>query len=63
MNNYLFFRYVLEKDLLKFEAIYPKNVKPVGKVRHYNVYPRTNVYTLQGTLNWIREARSVKVSD
>jgi xeroderma pigmentosum group C-complementing protein len=51
---------VLEKDLLKFEAIYPRDTKPLGKIRAHGVYPRGSVVTLQGELNWIREARSVK---
>ncbi|KAK6747092.1 hypothetical protein RB195_000370 [Necator americanus] len=54
--------YVLEKDLLKFEGIYPKPEcqKPLGEVRGHKVYPRSTVYTLQSALNWIKMARSVK---
>jgi xeroderma pigmentosum group C-complementing protein len=51
---------VLEKDLLKFEAIYPPDTKPLGSIRKHDIYPRGNVYTLQGELNWIRQARSVR---
>uniref|UniRef100_A0A1I7SMT0 Transcriptional regulator n=1 Tax=Bursaphelenchus xylophilus TaxID=6326 RepID=A0A1I7SMT0_BURXY len=52
--------YVLEKDLLKFEAIYPKDIKSFGEVRGHKIYPREAVHVLQGELNWIRMARSVK---
>lgn len=52
--------YAIEKDLLKFEAFYPPDLKPLGKVRQYDVYPRSGVFTLQGELNWIRQARNVK---
>ncbi|KIH65548.1 DNA repair protein Rad4 [Ancylostoma duodenale] len=54
--------YVLEKDLLKFEGIYPKpeDQKPLGEVRGHKVYPRSTVYTLQSDKNWIKMARSVK---
>ncbi|KAK6053605.1 DNA repair protein Rad4, partial [Cooperia oncophora] len=54
--------YVLEKDLLKFEAIYPRpeDQKPLGEVRGHKVYPRSTVHTLQGANNWIKQARSVK---
>ncbi|VDO67270.1 unnamed protein product [Haemonchus placei] len=54
--------YVLEKDLLKFEAIYPRpeDQKPLGEVRGHKVYPRSCVHTLQGANNWIKQARSVK---
>ncbi|VDM71003.1 unnamed protein product, partial [Strongylus vulgaris] len=54
--------YVLEKDLLKFEGIYPRpeDQKPLGEIRGHKVYPRTTVYTLQSANNWIKLARSVK---
>ncbi|PIO56886.1 DNA repair protein Rad4, partial [Teladorsagia circumcincta] len=54
--------YVLEKDLLKFEGIYPRpeDQKPLGEVRGHKVYPRSTVYTLQSVLNWLKLARSVK---
>ncbi|XGW29855.1 hypothetical protein V3C99_009140 [Haemonchus contortus] len=54
--------YVLEKDLLKFEAIYPRpeDQTPLGEVRGHKVYPRSCVHTLQGANNWIKQARSVK---
>ncbi|KAK6052035.1 DNA repair protein Rad4, partial [Cooperia oncophora] len=54
--------YVLEKDLLKFEGLYPRaeDQKPLGEVRGHKVYPRSTVYTLQSATNWIKMARSVK---
>ncbi|PIC37293.1 hypothetical protein B9Z55_015972 [Caenorhabditis nigoni] len=57
--------YVLEKDLLKFEAIYPppKSQKPLGQIRGHNVYPRSCVFTLQGENNWLKLARSVKIGE
>ncbi|KAI1724996.1 rad4 beta-hairpin domain 3 domain-containing protein [Ditylenchus destructor] len=56
-NNLL---YVLERDLLKFEAIYPQDIEPLGEIRGHKIYPRNSVYTLQGELNWIKLARKVK---
>ncbi|KAI6191562.1 hypothetical protein M3Y97_00241500 [Aphelenchoides bicaudatus] len=50
--------YVLEKG--SFKAIYPKDTQSIGQIRGNNIYPRNSVVTLQGELNWIREARSVK---
>uniref|UniRef100_A0A0N5AJM6 Rad4 domain-containing protein n=1 Tax=Syphacia muris TaxID=451379 RepID=A0A0N5AJM6_9BILA len=52
--------YVLKKDLLKFEAIYPPDQPPIGKVRNVEVYPRSCVYHLDGAANWIKKARSIK---
>lgn len=54
--------YVLEKDLLKFEAIYPPDIIPIAEIRGHKVYPRSSVHVLQGDLNWIRQARTIKVS-
>ncbi|MFH4975422.1 hypothetical protein AB6A40_002131 [Gnathostoma spinigerum] len=52
--------YVLKKDLLKFEAIYPEDQEPLGQIRGQDIYPRSSVHTLQGSLNWLKVARSVK---
>lgn len=52
--------YVLKKDLLKYEAIYPPDQPSVGKIRGVEVYPRSSVYHLDGSLNWIKKARSIK---
>lgn len=51
--------YVLERDLLKFEAIYPKDTASLGKVRKEDIYPRSSVYVLKNRLNWIKSCRSV----
>jgi xeroderma pigmentosum group C-complementing protein len=51
---------VIEKDLLKFEALYPADIKPIGKIRNHDIYPRTAVAITKADMGWIREARSVK---
>ncbi|KAJ1351304.1 hypothetical protein KIN20_007290 [Parelaphostrongylus tenuis] len=55
--------YVLEKDLLKFEGIYPRpeDQKPLGEVCGHKVYSRSTVYILQSANNWIKMARNIKV--
>uniref|UniRef100_A0A915D1V3 Uncharacterized protein n=1 Tax=Ditylenchus dipsaci TaxID=166011 RepID=A0A915D1V3_9BILA len=52
--------YALEKDLLKFEAIYPEDTEELGEIRGHKILPRSAVHHLQGELNWIRLARTVK---
>ncbi|CAI4224475.1 unnamed protein product [Auanema sp. JU1783] len=54
--------YVLEKDLLKFQALYPpiEKQKPIGAVKGHNVYPRDTVYTLQNEKRWEKMARSIR---
>ncbi|KAH7729559.1 DNA repair protein Rad4 containing protein [Aphelenchoides avenae] len=52
--------YVLKKDLLKYQGIYPPDIEPVGKIRELDVYPRSAVHHLQGELNWLKEGRSVR---
>lgn len=54
--------YVIEKDLLKFEAIYPPDIKPIAEFRGHKVYSRSAVHVLQGDLNWIRQARTIRVN-
>jgi xeroderma pigmentosum group C-complementing protein len=51
--------YVLERDLLKFEAIYPKDTQPLGQIRKENIYPRSTVHVLKNKLTWIKLGRSV----
>lgn len=51
--------YVVERDLLKFEAIYPKDTQPLGQIRNENIYPRSSVYTVRNKLSWIKHGRSV----
>ncbi|CAJ0928519.1 unnamed protein product, partial [Mesorhabditis belari] len=57
--------YVLEKDLLKFQGMYPppSKQKPIGEIRGQKIYPRSTVYHLQGDLNWVKIARSVKENE
>uniref|UniRef100_A0A0M3HRB8 DNA repair protein complementing XP-C cells n=1 Tax=Ascaris lumbricoides TaxID=6252 RepID=A0A0M3HRB8_ASCLU len=56
--------YVLKKDLLKFEAIYPPDQEPITTLRGgIEVYPRASVHHLQGSLNWLKQARSVKAGE
>ena len=55
-------RYVLERHLLKFEALYPSDVTPVGYVKKEAVYRRENVHTLHSRETWLKDARMVRVS-
>ncbi|KRZ90378.1 DNA repair protein complementing XP-C cells -like protein, partial [Trichinella sp. T8] len=55
--------YVLKRDLLKFEALYPADLKPVGYIGQEAVYPRTAVMNLKGKEAWIREARVIKANE
>uniref|UniRef100_A0A915PHM1 DNA sliding clamp PCNA n=1 Tax=Setaria digitata TaxID=48799 RepID=A0A915PHM1_9BILA len=52
--------YVLKKDILKYEAIYPENQAPIGQIRGIDIYPRSSVFHLDGALNWMKKARMVK---
>ncbi|KAJ8980178.1 hypothetical protein NQ317_011423 [Molorchus minor] len=52
--------YVLRRHLLKFEAIYPSDVQPLGYVRSEPVYPRNCVYTCRSRDIWLKEAKVVK---
>ena len=40
------FRYVLQRHLLKFEAVYPPTAVPLGFVRGEPVYARECVHTV-----------------
>ncbi|KRX19764.1 OTU domain-containing protein 5, partial [Trichinella nelsoni] len=55
--------YVLKRDLLKFEALYPADLQPVGYIGQEAVYPRTAVMNLKGKEAWIREARVIKANE
>ncbi|VDO41182.1 unnamed protein product, partial [Brugia timori] len=55
--------YVLEKDLSKYEAIYPENLQPVGKIKDLNIYLRSSVHKLEGTINWMKQLRSIKPNE
>ena len=55
--------YALQRHLLKFEAIYPPDVSPVGYFKGEPVFPRENVTVLRGREYWIKEALVVKVGE
>ncbi|KAL3083116.1 hypothetical protein niasHS_010918 [Heterodera schachtii] len=57
--------YALKKDLLKFEAIYPPDTPPIGHIgrQRHEVFPRSAVHKLEGSLNWIKETRSIKAGE
>ncbi|XP_059615349.1 DNA repair protein complementing XP-C cells homolog [Phlebotomus argentipes] len=52
--------YVLERHLLKYQAIYPPNPPPLGYVRNEPVYARECVHTLHTRETWLKQARVVK---
>lgn len=58
---FLISSYVLDKDVLKHCAIYPPDTKPVGEFRGCKVYLRSDMHSLQSTVIWLKDARSVKV--
>uniref|UniRef100_A0A336KYQ5 CSON000703 protein n=1 Tax=Culicoides sonorensis TaxID=179676 RepID=A0A336KYQ5_CULSO len=55
--------YALERHLLKYEALYPPDVPPIGWIRNEPVYPRDCVYTLQAREKWYKEARVIKLNE
>ncbi|VDO50304.1 unnamed protein product, partial [Onchocerca flexuosa] len=55
--------YVLKKDILKYEAIYPEDQAPIGQIRGIDIYPRSSVFHLDGALNWMKHARMVKAGE
>ncbi|KAL3993549.1 Rad4 transglutaminase-like domain family protein [Acanthocheilonema viteae] len=55
--------YVLKKDILKYEAIYPEDQAPIGQIRGFDIYPRSSVFHLDGALNWMKHARMVKAGE
>uniref|UniRef100_A0A1Y1MPJ7 Rad4 beta-hairpin domain-containing protein n=2 Tax=Photinus pyralis TaxID=7054 RepID=A0A1Y1MPJ7_PHOPY len=52
--------YVLKRHLLKFEALYPPDLPPVGFIRNEPVYPRECVHVLHSREIWMKEAKQVK---
>ena len=52
--------YVLERHLLKYEALYPPNPLPVGNVKGENFYLRELVHVLHTKENWLKEGRVIK---
>ncbi|XP_042234474.1 DNA repair protein complementing XP-C cells homolog [Homarus americanus] len=55
--------YALQRHLLKFEAIYPPDVSPVGFIRSEPVYPRDSIYNLHSRDTWMKEAKTVIVGE
>uniref|UniRef100_A0A0R3RVZ3 Fe2OG dioxygenase domain-containing protein n=1 Tax=Elaeophora elaphi TaxID=1147741 RepID=A0A0R3RVZ3_9BILA len=55
--------YVLKKDILKYEAIYPEDQAPIGQIRGFDIYPRSSLFHLDGALNWMKHARMVKAGE
>ncbi|CAH1963327.1 unnamed protein product [Acanthoscelides obtectus] len=52
--------YALKRHLLKFEAMYPPDVAPLGFIRGEAVYPRNCVYVCRSRDIWLKEAKVVK---
>lgn len=55
--------YVLERHLLKFEALYPPNAPALGYIRGEAVYSRDCVHTLHSRDIWLKQARTVKLGE
>lgn len=53
--------FALRRHLLKFEAIYPADLKPIGTVKGEPVYPRSAVHELQSRFKWRQKARLVRL--
>ncbi|CAG0918329.1 unnamed protein product [Notodromas monacha] len=52
--------FALDRHLLKFEAIYPHNAKPLGNIRGESVYPRSCVHKLHSKETWLKEALVIR---
>lgn len=55
--------YVLPRHLLKFEALYPPDVVPLGYVRGEPIYSRHCVHTLCSRETWVKNARVVRAGE
>ncbi|KAI4874543.1 hypothetical protein NFI96_029019 [Prochilodus magdalenae] len=55
--------YVLERHLLKYEALYPRTVATLGYCRGEAVYSRDCVHTLHSRDTWLKEARTVRLGE
>lgn len=55
--------YVLQRHLLKFEAIYPPTAPTLGFIRGEGVFARECVHTLQGRTSWLKEGRTVRLGE
>lgn len=53
--------YVIQKHLLKFEALYPPDCLPLGHLKTGDaIYSRHCVHTLRSRETWVKQARVVK---
>ena len=53
--------YALARHLLKFEALYPPDVVPLGYLKNGEaIYSRHCVHTLRSRETWVKHARVVK---
>ncbi|XP_072536954.1 DNA repair protein complementing XP-C cells [Salminus brasiliensis] len=55
--------YVLERHLLKYEALYPRSAAILGYCRGEAVYSRDCVHTLHSRDTWLKEARTVRLGE
>uniref|UniRef100_A0A3B1JVN2 Xeroderma pigmentosum, complementation group C n=1 Tax=Astyanax mexicanus TaxID=7994 RepID=A0A3B1JVN2_ASTMX len=55
--------YVLERHLLKYEALYPRTAAILGYCRGEAVYSRDCVHTLHSRDTWLKEARTVRLGE
>jgi len=55
--------YVLQRHLLKFEAIYPSDAPTLGFIKGEPVYARECVHILNGRTAWLKEGRVVKIGE
>lgn len=55
--------FVLQRDILKFQAIYPADAPTLGFFREQPVYSRNCVHLLKGRETWLRSARTVKLGE
>ena len=51
--------YLLERNLLKFQAIYPVDTQPVGSYRGDRVFLKEHVALLHTRENWLKEGRVI----
>uniref|UniRef100_A0A0N5CEC1 DNA repair protein complementing XP-C cells n=1 Tax=Strongyloides papillosus TaxID=174720 RepID=A0A0N5CEC1_STREA len=52
--------YCLDKDILKAEAVWPPDTKPIGKVGKYNIYPRKFIKQLYTSVRLLMDGLDVK---
>lgn len=55
--------FVLQRDILKYQAIYPPDAPTLGFFNENPVFSRDCVHLLKGRQNWLRSARTIKVGE